>query len=110
VRDQREIRHSGNSAEVNAEADIRMDLALIYQDSADSRPVERELAADGRPRFHRRRIPVGEWPGDPGTFERRHRRKMIPGQTRHKISLPKSSNRQFSVARDLKPGGRGPGG
>jgi hypothetical protein len=38
---------------VNAEAEIRVDLALIYQGSANSRPTELELAADGRDGCHR---------------------------------------------------------
>jgi hypothetical protein len=48
VRDHVDISNLGNFAEVNAEAEFRIDLALIYQDSADSRPIEWELAADGR--------------------------------------------------------------
>jgi hypothetical protein len=94
VRDHGHIRHFGSIAEVNAEAEIRVEPAFVYQDSAAPRPIEWELAADGRPRSHRSRIPARGWPGDLGTFERRHRRMMIPGQARHKIFLPESYTRQ----------------
>jgi hypothetical protein len=47
----------GYFAVVNAEAEICVDLALICQDSADSRPIEWELA-DGRDGCHRAQLPA----------------------------------------------------
>jgi hypothetical protein len=64
-----DIRHFGNIAEVNAKAEIRIGLALIYRDSADSRPIEWELAADGRHGCHRAGMPASGVEGDPGTCE-----------------------------------------
>jgi hypothetical protein len=47
VRDHEDFSRFGNLAEVNAEAEIRVDLPLIYQVSANSRQIERELATGG---------------------------------------------------------------
>jgi hypothetical protein len=106
MRDDGDISHFGNFADVNAEAEILIDLAFIYQGSADSRPVERDLAADGGPDRIAAVFRPREFLGDPGTFERRDRRMMIPGQRRHKIFLPKSYTRQFCA---LGPKIRGDG-